>query len=217
VAEAAKCLGVADADAPPGLAVPGNHDYYTRGAWKHGYFEKYFGAWQQGERVDEHTYPFAQRVGHLWLVGVSSSTFNFWTWDASGEVGPEQRERLRKLLTQLPEGPRVLVTHYPVSLADGRPERRMRRLRDYPEVVKVAADGGVGLWLHGHRHKPYHHAAGKNYPFPLLCAGSATQSNLWTYSEYDVTGRTVKALRRVYSLAEQRFEDATTFEIEMTA
>src|SRR5689334_542035 len=137
VSEAAKCLGVSDADAPPGLAVPGNHDYYTRSAWKHGYFEKYFHPWQSGVRVDEHTYPFAQKVGPLWLVGVSSSTFNFWSWDASGEVGPEQRLRLRLLLSSLPAGPRVLVTHYPVSLADGRPEHRWRMLRDYQEVVQV--------------------------------------------------------------------------------
>jgi len=36
-----------------------------------------------------------------------------------------------------------------------------------------------------------------------------------TYSEYTITGRRVQALRRVYSLTEQRFEDATTFEIEL--
>src|SRR5579871_1191197 len=46
----------------PGLAVPGNHDYCTRAAMHSGHFERYFAAWQQGERVDEAIYPFAQRV-----------------------------------------------------------------------------------------------------------------------------------------------------------
>jgi len=176
--EAAQCLGVADEGNPPAVAVPGNHDYYTRSAWKHGWFEKYFQPWQVGERVDEHAYPFARKIGLLWLIGVSSSTFNFWHWDASGEVGLEQRDRLQRLLKQLPPGPRLMVTHYPVSRSDGRPERSLRCLRDWKEVVRVAADGGVSLWLHGHRHKPYHHSASAEIPFPLLCAGSATQSNL---------------------------------------
>ena len=33
-----------------------------------GLFERYFAAWQTGERVDGAPYPFAQRVGPLWLV-----------------------------------------------------------------------------------------------------------------------------------------------------
>src|SRR6476619_4900000 len=32
LAHAARCLAVGAADLPPGLAVPGNHDYYTRAA-----------------------------------------------------------------------------------------------------------------------------------------------------------------------------------------
>jgi 3',5'-cyclic AMP phosphodiesterase CpdA len=215
--EAARCLTVGDPELPPALAVPGNHDYYVRSAVRQGLFELYFRPWQGGERLHGHAYPFAQRAGPVWLIGVCSATYNFWTWDASGAVGPEQRERLRVLLRELPPGPRVLVTHYPVSLADGRPERRSHALRDYREVVKVAADGGVGLWVHGHRHHSYYRPASADHPFPLLCAGSATQSNLWTYSEYAVTGRRVQVLRRVYSPAAGQFRDAEALEVEMSA
>jgi 3',5'-cyclic AMP phosphodiesterase CpdA len=214
---AAKALAVGDPQLPPARAVPGNHDYYVRSAVRQGVFERYFGAWQHGHRLDDRTYPFAQQAGPVWLIAVCSATYNFWTWDASGAVGPEQRERLRVLLRDLPAGPRILVTHYPVSLADGRPERRSHALRDYREVVKVAADGGVGLWVHGHRHRPYYRPASPLHPFPLVCAGSATQSNLWTYSEYAVTGRQVHARRRVYSPAADEFEDAEEFELEMSA
>jgi 3',5'-cyclic AMP phosphodiesterase CpdA len=216
LAEAAKALTVGDPALPPALAVPGNHDYYVRSAVRQGLFERYFAPWQLGRRLDErHVYPFAQQAGPVWLIGVCSSTCNFWTWDASGAVGPDQRERLRLLLRELPPGPRVLVTHYPVSLADGRPERRSHALRDYREVVRVAADGGVGLWVHGHRHHPYHRPVSPENPFPLVCAGSATQSNLWTYNEYAVTDRHVLVLRRRYSPLEGQFRDAETFELEM--
>jgi 3',5'-cyclic AMP phosphodiesterase CpdA len=215
--EAAKALGVGEPDVPPGIAVPGNHDCYVRSAVVQHHFERYFAPWQTGVRLDNETYPFARQAGPVWLVGVNSATFNFWTWDASGRVGAAQRDRLRRLLAELPPGPRILVTHYPVALADGTPEKRWRRLRDWREVVKVAADGGVCLWLHGHRHRPYHldHRS-PAAPFPVICGGSATQSNLWTYHEYDVVGRSLKAVRRSFDSADGQFRDLETFEIELT-
>src|SRR5436853_62013 len=79
--------------------------------------------WQQGVRIDENTYPFAQKVGPVWLVGVNSARGNLLPWDASGQVGPEQCQRLAALLGQLDEGPRILVTHYPVVSPCDRPER----------------------------------------------------------------------------------------------
>ena len=66
LAHAAKLLHVTGGS-PPGIAVPGNHDYYTRRAAKAGEFERVFAPWQHGERLDRHTYPFAQRVGHVRL------------------------------------------------------------------------------------------------------------------------------------------------------
>ncbi|MGF1583219.1 MAG: metallophosphoesterase family protein, partial [Gemmataceae bacterium] len=46
-----------------GIAVPGNHDYPTGPAARSGAFEEHFAPWQQGIRVDDATYPFAQEVG----------------------------------------------------------------------------------------------------------------------------------------------------------
>src|SRR5262249_7444039 len=43
---AAALLGLAVPDALPGLAVPGNHDYYTRADQAAGHFERYFAPWQ---------------------------------------------------------------------------------------------------------------------------------------------------------------------------
>src|SRR4051812_23474017 len=73
--EAARLLRVGQL---PGLAVPGNHDYCTRTAMLSGHFERHFAAWQVGQRVGSETYPFAQRVGHVWLIAVNSATANRW-------------------------------------------------------------------------------------------------------------------------------------------
>lgn len=214
-AHAATLMQVGAVEALPGLAVPGNHDYYTRTSASLGLFEKYFAPWQIGERIDGAVYPFAQRVGPVWLVAVNSCTGNRWTWDAAGGVGPEQRQRLARLLDQLDSGPRILVTHYPVCLASGAREKRSHGLRDLGEMVAVAARGGVCLWLHGHRHSPYHLSQPSFAPFPVVCAGSATQRGCWSYGSYTLEGRHFRAGRRLYSPTEGCFRDGPRFELQL--
>ena len=86
--ESARRLGVWDQSLPPAICVPGNHDLYTFGATRRRTFEFAFSAWQQGERADDaHTYPFARKVGHVWLIALNSSKPNVLPWDATGRVG----------------------------------------------------------------------------------------------------------------------------------
>jgi 3',5'-cyclic AMP phosphodiesterase CpdA len=215
VARAATLLGVTGISALPGLAVPGNHDYYTRGAARSGSFERYFAAWQRGERVEGATYPFAQRVGPLWLIAVNSCTGNRWAWDAAGSVGSEQLGRLQALLERLAPGPRILVTHYPICLADGRPEPRHHCLRDLSEVVAVASRGEICLWLHGHRHGDYHLTCSLSASFPVVCAGTATEQGRWSYGLYTIQGRHFHAQRRVFCPEKGRFQDGESFDLHL--
>jgi 3',5'-cyclic AMP phosphodiesterase CpdA len=198
---------------PPRLAVPGNHDYYTRGAVQGGDFERVFASWQQGERVDRHTYPFAQRVGPLWLVAVNSACANLFVWDSRGRVGRHQLRRLTELLDRLPPGPRVMVTHYPLCRESGVPERLWRRLRDARRLRDLAKDAGVTLWLHGHRHTHYFRPADAALPFPIVCAGSGTQEGKWSYNEYTFVDGQMHGQRRVWSPEKAAFIDGDEFSI----
>jgi 3',5'-cyclic AMP phosphodiesterase CpdA len=215
IKRAAELLHVGDGHLPPGLAVPGNHDYCTPAAAASGLFERYFAAWQTGTRVAGGTYPFAQRVGHVNLIGVNSCTGNFWPWDAGGSVGPQQLIRLGQLFERLEPGPRILVTHYPICVASGRPESRVHGLRDLSELVRVATAGGVGLWLHGHRHGTYYLQQPPQAPFPVICAGSATQTRLWSYGEYAIDGSTCRVQVRVFDPQARGFRDADAFTVQM--
>jgi 3',5'-cyclic AMP phosphodiesterase CpdA len=210
---AAELLGVGQQ--PAGLAVPGNHDYCTRAAMHSGDFERYFAPWQTGERLGGEVYPFAQRVGPLWLIGVNSATANRLYWDARGRVGAAQLARLEKLLAGLEPGPRILVTHYPIWLAEGGPEHAFHGLRDLEDLLAVAQRGGVVLWLHGHRHEPYHHIHSENTPFPVLCAGSATHHGLWSYSDYTLTAARLRAVQRVFDETRGSFREGRVFEVEL--
>ncbi len=211
----AGALGLFEKDVLPGLAVPGNHDYCTPFAETCGAFERCFAPWLVGERVGEATYPFAQRVGPLWLIGLNSSTGNRLAWDASGAVGAAQRERLAELLRKLDAGPRILVTHYPVCLESGKPERKTHGLRDVEAAVRVAVEGKVCLWLHGHRHHAYHHAAGTRFPFAVICTGSATQTGLWSYGDYTIAGSRLQAVRQVFDSQSGRYHEGERFELEL--
>jgi len=208
-------LGVGAPDALPGLAVPGNHDYYTPGVQNSGLFERYFAPWQIGERIDGAAYPFAQQVGPVWLVAVNSCTGNRAPWDAGGSVDAQQLGRLAQLLERLGPGPRILVTHYPVALATGKPERRTHGLRNLADLVGVAAAGGVCLWLHGHRHGPYYLPRPSFAPFPVICAGSATQHGMWSYNQYIIEGTRFHATRRVYSPEQRSFVEGDSFQLQL--
>ena len=214
---AAEFLGLDTADHLPGLAVPGNHDYCTHAAMRSGHFERHFAPWQKGERVADEVYPFAQRVGPAWLVGVNSCTANRWPHDARGRVGTEQLERLEKLLASLEQSPRILVTHYPVWLAKGGPEHAFHGLRDLDDLLAVAERGGVVLWLHGHRHSAYHHPRSERTPFPIICAGSATHHGRWSYSDYTIDGQCLRAVQRVFDEQSERFRDGRVFELDLPA
>jgi 3',5'-cyclic AMP phosphodiesterase CpdA len=214
-ARAASLLGLAGGEPLQGLAVPGNHDYYIARDSRAGHFERHFAPWLSGERIDEAVYPFAQRVGSLWLVAVNTSVPTRLPWDASGRTGEEQLARLARLLDRLSPGPRILVTHYPICRDSGRSERPSRGLRDLTRLVDVAARGGVCLWLHGHRHGSYHHANPVQAPFPVICAGSATQRGCWSYLRYTIEGSRFTAQRREFYPERGEFRDAGTFALEL--
>ncbi|HYH69535.1 MAG TPA: metallophosphoesterase [Urbifossiella sp.] len=214
--ESAKRLGVWDATLPPALAVPGNHDLYTFGVARRRTFEFAFSAWQQGERADDtHTYPFAKKVGHVWLIALNSAKPNALPWDATGRVGSAQLERLKVLCEKLDAGPRVVVSHYPLLTRGRHPEARWHRLLDWAEARDAAAACGVGLWLHGHKHAWYVLEAGENQPFHSVCVGSTCQEKLWGYHEYEIDGTRLRGLRRVFDLSAGEFVDADRFELEL--
>ena len=212
IAVAAAKLGVENSCLPSAIAVPGNHDLYTHASARNGVFERSFALWQQGIRVsEEHLYPFARRIGHVWLIALNSATPNVLPWDASGEVGSEQCERLRELCIQLSPGPRVIVSHYPIMREDGTPEGRWHGLRDWRDVRDVTQECGISLWLHGHRHKWYFLENGVASPFHSICAGSITQTNNQSYFEYRIEGVILEAQRWIFDPANAGFRKGEAF------
>ncbi len=213
--EAATRLGVGDATLPPGIAVPGNHDLYVRHSARDRFFEEAFASWQHGQRIGTDAYPFARKVGHVWLIALNSAKPTFLFWDATGRVGDAQLQRLRALCATLDAGPRIVVSHYPLLKEGHQVEPRWHRLHDWRAARDTVAECGVNLWLHGHRHHWYVLPPAANLPFPTICTGSSTQTNRWGYHEYRIDGGHLKGVRRVYDLATGAFIDAEQFDFDL--
>ena len=74
---------------------------------------------------DDH-YPFARKVGHVWLIGLNSAVPNFWLWDASGPRRPgADSSGSSELCATLDGGPRIVVSHYPLLMQGHKPEPRV--------------------------------------------------------------------------------------------
>lgn len=206
-AHAVDLLQVGNEQTPLAMAVPGNHDYYTTSSVKLGLFERYFAPWQHGERVDDEIYPFARVIGPLYIVGVNSCQWNRWSWDSTGKVGVDQLLRLERLLGSeaARERIKILVTHYPLALADGKPEHRHRRLRDLSDLLAVAQQFGVQLWLHGHRHNAYVVPAQPDRTVAALCVGSGTMHDHWSYGEYLFNNEELTVKQYTYQPETSRF------------
>jgi hypothetical protein len=112
-----------------------------------------------------------------------------------------------------------LVTHYPLRTAKGKLERGTHRLRDHAAALECAKACGINLWLHGHIHTPYVLEPSIEIPFPVICAGSATQTGKWSYTDITIDGHTITATHRRYDAALDQFKDSTRnhFPIKVSA
>lgn len=196
-----------------GVAVPGNHDHYTRQSVRQQWFEQTFAPWQQGARVAEQLYPFAREWHGIWFICVNSSKPNLAPWDSRGKVGKSQLARLENLLSQIPSGPKVLVTHYPYLLGTGDPEKRLRKLRD-ANLLWKQLERDCLCWLHGHRHLRYHVTIPGSECVDI-CVGSTTQAQRWTYNEYEFMPNQLTIQPRTWNAVLGCFEDGPREQIPL--
>ena len=129
------------------VAIPGNHDRYTRRACRQKLFEKHF-----LERPA--SYPFAGQVTpQVGLVGIDLSGARIWS--ARGTVTrPAIEEIGDAIAAQKRRTPFVIVVgHYPLALQAGVTPRWGRALPLRAQLLRQVADAGANLYLHGHEHR----------------------------------------------------------------
>jgi 3',5'-cyclic AMP phosphodiesterase CpdA len=142
-----------DALGPPAdvTLVPGNHDAYVRSG-----VAASLAHWSDFMRGDNPAanmpaFPFLRRRGPLALIGVSTSVPSL-PLLAIGRVGPDQLQRLEKILDDCARGGlfRVVLIHHPPT---SKPSHYHKRLTDGPRLCDVLARHGAELLIHGHNHR----------------------------------------------------------------
>ncbi len=132
----------------PVVMVPGNHDCYTRGAWRERRFETWFSSFSSG------SYPALHLYDDLAFIGLDCCRPH--PILATGQLPARQLDELSRLLgsSELDGRFVVLLLHFPLRDARGEPygpsTRHLVNARDLEAVLQET--GRVGLILHGHEH-----------------------------------------------------------------
>jgi 3',5'-cyclic AMP phosphodiesterase CpdA len=150
--------------------VPGNHDMYVGDAVK--MLPEKWGAFMLGDSV-RGGIPYVRRRGDVALIGVSSGVPTA-PFLATGWIGATQLNALRAHLLALGNQGlfRVVMIHHPPISEAGK----TKRLLDAPIFLRVIAEAGAELILHGHDHiHSLVRLKGPHGPVPAIGVPSASQ------------------------------------------
>lgn len=160
--------------------VPGNHDTYTRGAFRSRRFQHYLADYITSDLPEASgmpeigAFPYVRLRGPVAIVGVSSAVPRP-PLVAAGYLGKGQCMALRSLLQHKEVRSRavVLLQHHPWTNPKRLTKAWLEGLRDAREVQAAVADVASGLALHGHLHRRIRGKVGN-----LVMIGSTSASLL---------------------------------------
>ena len=139
------------------VALPGNHDHYTKKAYRERTFYDFFPArlMEEGHHLSHyclksHAVGVKQLSQRWWLVALDTALATSWV-SSRGLFSKEIEEHLRRLLQQIPEDDKVIMAnHFPFFQNDS-PRKILVRGEALQGVLKEYSQ--VKLYLHGHTHR----------------------------------------------------------------
>jgi len=143
--------------------VPGNHDTYTRGAYRERRFEGHFGEHITSDLPGASgvpgldRYPYVRLRGPLAIIGLSTAVPRP-PLCASGRLGKPQRMALHSLLSheQVRSRLPVILQHHPWHNPSSAAKTALEGLVDAAAEGRVLDQLERGLLLHGHLHRRIH-------------------------------------------------------------
>lgn len=154
--------------------VPGNHDYYTRGAARQDHFSSVMAPFLEGDlQPGPGRFPFVRLRDDVAIVALSSARPRP-PFIASGTLGDAQLELTEKLLIHeaCRERFRLVVLHHPPV---SEHIKWHNRLTDAGAFLDLLRRAGADLVVHGHLHRFCQESLqGPDGRIPLLGVGSST-------------------------------------------
>lgn len=135
------------------FVVPGNHDQYTKGAYRSMRFYRYFEPGYAAScplNLEKDKVSYLELEKGLWLVGLDTAVATSLA-SSQGLFSPEVEQNLKKALHAIPsEDSVILLNHFPLFDQEVTSKELVRKtalqelLTHYPNVC---------LYLHGHTHR----------------------------------------------------------------
>jgi 3',5'-cyclic AMP phosphodiesterase CpdA len=186
------------------FTLPGNHDQYTRSAYKHKLFYQFFNAAYAPPTDPVSSLSLkddgmtAAYFGHNWWLLALDTALATSLLSSNGYFSAELELKLEKALQELPDNHNViLINHFPVFSNESQRKSLIRK-----EALKKLLERfpKIKLYLHGHTHR--HSIAdlrGSNLPI-FLDSGSTAQIKGGTWNLIDVgpTGCEVEVFKNTF-------------------
>src|SRR3569832_972917 len=134
----------------PVFCIPGNHDHYTRAAYRDRHFYNYFpSCWETGD-LKESGVTAKKLDGNWWIVGLDTALATSW-FHSTGHFTPQIEKGLKHILELIPPDDQILlVNHFPFFQLES-PRNRLVRVLDLQHLIEKHPT--IKLYLHGHTHR----------------------------------------------------------------
>ncbi len=194
------------------ITIPGNHDHYTRRAWKKKKFYNFFPDYSgNGYSLKEDGVAIIPlREG--WSLIALDTAFASSLTSSQGHFHPKIQTALHKALSALPAHENILViNHFPLFEQE-KPQKSLLRAAELRTLL--SAFPNIRFYLHGHTHT--HCMADlrpSRYPI-ILDSGSISKrrDGSWNLLELKEKGASVQSFRASSLHEEWHASDPTTFQ-----
>ncbi|MBI5345675.1 MAG: metallophosphoesterase [Chlamydiae bacterium] len=159
------------------ILVPGNHDNYTKKAYKNSSFFKCF------SMVPKKINSFALN-DNWWFVGLDTTLPTHWL-SSAGLFSKTIEDELSKSLEKIPKDKFILMAnHFPLFPNDSR-RKILKRSEDLLKLIQK--HNNIKLYLHGHTHRrSIADLQGSSLPIVIDSGCTAhTEFGFWSFIELD--------------------------------
>ena len=183
--------------------VPGNHDSYTRKAFRKKYFQKYFDKWlindlkvEKNKKSDK-KFPYVRLLDdNIAVIGFNTSITSC-CFCSAGKISNYQIKEFEKMMesSQLKDRYKIVLIHQDLKKVS-KFEEWSSGIRDRKKIVKLFSKHKIDLVLHGHRHyNTEYQIDEENYKLKIIeTAASAryTKNSSGSYSIYEIKENEIK-------------------------
>jgi len=156
------------------IVIPGNHDNYTKSAYKKKLFAKYMKPWManHAELKDGEEWPIVRVVDDILITGFSSSISSC-PFCSAGKISKRQLEVFDDFAKKNSDKFKINLLHHHLPELTKR-KKFMDGLRNREEVLEYFSENKIDMVLHGHKHKNSHYKVNfNNYDINVYEAGAS--------------------------------------------